>query len=565
MRSRANSIGLRRAALFVALAGAVAAIVVVAGRELGWGGPAARGQTAQQQAAAEQTTQQQAAPEQTTQGQGGPAMTLSLSAAPICETERGTGYSGSELRDNDDGSTERYSVFIGYFGIAETDVSWSVSGGTAPYTLEIDGETRDATHSYTGATGTASVSCALDPGETFIDPRDGRGYLSDPPKVDSGVKTIRATVTDADGATAEAALDIYVILNIGDGGTKLERGKTYRIHGFLMTIPDGVDMEIGGYEESDCTGDDCEDAFEIFASGDGYRASLWIGARTGKARSRYIRIDDRARSADEASSLTEEQIIGVLDDLASLASSIGQAPQERAAQKQAATEQTTQGQGETGMTLSLSAAPTCETGRGLDYADQVGLAKTDVHWSVSGGTGPYRFEIDGEMRGAWRYHQGAGGIASVSCALDSGVKTIRASVTDADGAKAEAAIDIYVILNVSGGGIKLERGKTYRVHGLLMTIPDDVDMETGGYIISGCAGEDCEDAFSILAFGDGYEAGIIFGVSTGKAGQRSIWIDDRARSADEAPPPTEEQIIGVLDDLASLASSIGQAPQIDRD
>ncbi len=299
MRSRANSIGLRRAALFVALAGAVAAIVVVAGRELGWGGPAA-------------------------QGQGGSGMTLSLSAAPTCETGRGQGYAGSELRDRADGTTERYSVFAGYFGIAETDVSWSVSGGTAPYTLEIDGETRDATHSYSGATGTASVSCALDPGETFIDPDDGRGYLSNPPKVDSGVKTIRATVTDADGATAEAALDIYVILNISDSETKLDRGKTYRVRGFLMTIPDGVDMVIGDYARAACVGDDCEDHFTILASGDGYDAWVSFGARTGKAGKRSIWTDERPRGADEAPPPTEHQLNRALDDLAS---SIGQAPQ----------------------------------------------------------------------------------------------------------------------------------------------------------------------------------------------------------------------------------------------
>ncbi len=301
MRNRANGIGLRRAALFVALAAAVAAIVVVAGRELGWGGPAA-------------------------QGQGGAGMTLSLSAAPICETERGTGYSGSELRDNDDGTTERYDVFIGYFGIAETDVSWSVSGGTAPYTLVIDGETRDATHSYRGATGTASVSCALEPGETFIDPRDGRGYLSDPPKVDSGVKTIRATVTDANGATAEAAIDIYVILNISDSGTKLARGQTYRVRGFLMTIPDGVDMVIGGFAVSGCEGDHdvCENAFDIRAFGDGYDTWVSFGARTGKAGQRAIWIDDRPRGADEAPPPTEHQLNRALDDLAS---SIGQSPQ----------------------------------------------------------------------------------------------------------------------------------------------------------------------------------------------------------------------------------------------
>ncbi len=298
MRSQVSGITLRRAALFIALAAGVAAIVVFAGRELGWGGQAARGQT-------------------------GPPMTLSLSAAPTCETERGQGYAGSELRDKPDGSVERVSVFDGYFGVAETDVTWSVSGGTAPYTLVIDGETRDAVRHYRGATGTASVSCALEPGETFIDRRDGRGYRSNPPKVDSGLKTIRATVTDASGAQAEAALDIYVILVVEGAGIPLNGGKTYRIHGFLLTIPENVDMEIGGHIDEDCEGSDCEDYFHILAMRDGYEVGAIFGMSTGKAYP-LIWIDDRPRGASEASPPTEGRLNAIVDDLVE---SLGQAPQ----------------------------------------------------------------------------------------------------------------------------------------------------------------------------------------------------------------------------------------------
>ena len=52
--------------------------------------------------------------------------------------------------------------------MSEIPVEWTVSGGTAPYTLMIDGESEDGSHEYAGASGTASVSCALDIGQTVI-------------------------------------------------------------------------------------------------------------------------------------------------------------------------------------------------------------------------------------------------------------------------------------------------------------------------------------------------------------------------------------------------------------
>ena len=70
--------------------------------------------------------------------------------------------------------------------------------------------------------------------------------------MDSGLKTIRATVTDAAGATAEASADVYVILQIpSGGGHRLESGKTYRVHGFLLTVPDEMTLEIGSTETAD--------------------------------------------------------------------------------------------------------------------------------------------------------------------------------------------------------------------------------------------------------------------------------------------------------------------------
>ena len=173
-------------------------------------------------------------------------LTLTLSAPQICETKPAQGYADSVLRQDAEGNwTKRVSVFAGWFGVAEVDVAWTVSGGAAPYRLRIDGERRDPAHEYVGATGIASVSCAMTSGaEAFIDISE-RGYKVQP-EVDSGVKTIVATVTDVAGVTAEASVDVHVVLELGSGGDILEAGKTYRVFGGLVTVPEGIDLEILG-------------------------------------------------------------------------------------------------------------------------------------------------------------------------------------------------------------------------------------------------------------------------------------------------------------------------------
>ena len=179
-------------------------------------------------------------------------LTLTLSAPEICETTRARGHSGSRQWQDEDGNWVVESYSTGFDDVGETPVTWSAGGGVPPYTLVIDDETRDAEQAYAGPGGTASVSCAMQIGETFIDDNgQGRRYRTEP-EVDSGLKTIRATVTDAAGATAEATVDVYVILQIpSGGGHQLESGKTYRVHGFLLTVPDEMTLEIGSTETAD--------------------------------------------------------------------------------------------------------------------------------------------------------------------------------------------------------------------------------------------------------------------------------------------------------------------------
>lgn len=175
-------------------------------------------------------------------------LTLMLSTPAVCESEPAQGYSGSALRQDEEGNwTKRVDVFLGWFGVGEVDVGWSFAGGTAPYTLTIDGESRDGAGSYESQTGTASVSCAQSFDETFINNFGERGYRGEP-RVDSGIKTIQATVTDAVGQTAIASVEVYVVLSQGSSGDRLEGGKTYRVFGELLTIPTGIDLMISGIE-----------------------------------------------------------------------------------------------------------------------------------------------------------------------------------------------------------------------------------------------------------------------------------------------------------------------------
>ena len=149
---------------------------------------------------------------------------------------------------------------------------------TAPYTLQIDGETRDAAGTYAGATGAASVSCAQRSSGAFFEhlEEEHRRYRTEP-EVDSGLKTIRARVTDGVGATAEASISVYVVLAVGSSGDILQSGQTYRVFGTLLTVPEGIDhLGIGGMAES-------EGGFATIGLGiaGGAAGDGWVSLRVG--------------------------------------------------------------------------------------------------------------------------------------------------------------------------------------------------------------------------------------------------------------------------------------------
>ena len=218
-----------------------------------------------------------------------------------------------------------------WFGGGDVRVNWTITGGTAPYTITIDGETRDGKGTYTGQGGAASVSCALEVGEVRYEEygTKRRTYPTEP-TVDSGYKLITASVTDADGLTAEAAVEVYTVLNSLSEGDILKAGHTYRLHGFLVTIPEGVDFEYVGVANSECEGDGrCPDAALLAASQNGYVGIIWIGLDDGtEYGDRDIWLDSPTAGAQAASQSSAEH--GIARDLDAkldeLAAKLGELP-----------------------------------------------------------------------------------------------------------------------------------------------------------------------------------------------------------------------------------------------
>ena len=123
---------------------------------------------------------------------------------------------------------------------------WQVSGGQAPYTLVIDHESRDQhREDFSGAKGTEFVGCAdTSVGTSFWSQGKGRLYDANP-NVDSGWKKVNAVVTDANGGTATASTEFYVILIVDRVDHQMRGGETYRVYGRLMTAPKGTTLGIG--------------------------------------------------------------------------------------------------------------------------------------------------------------------------------------------------------------------------------------------------------------------------------------------------------------------------------
>lgn len=252
MKAKLDRIRLRDVALFVVIACAVAVTTVCGAQEIGLDGEEVGARTEQSQNGLDQS-QPDHEQEQATE-----ALTLTLTGPSRCTTTRGQSYGVDEAVYDDEGNylrTERR--FAGHYEVKQFSVSWSVSGGDGPYALTIDGSTEDESGEFNGANGQGMVYCTNTTVPSFVDEAGDRA-LRAVPMIDSGTKAVRAVVTDAKGRTAEASIDVYVILRVegtldADGNDQvLRRGQTYRVAGHLITAPATHDVYIAGTAEPEC-------------------------------------------------------------------------------------------------------------------------------------------------------------------------------------------------------------------------------------------------------------------------------------------------------------------------
>ena len=226
----------------------------------------------------------------------------------------------------------------------------------------------------------------------------------------------------------------------------------------------------------------------------------------------------------------------------------------------------------TPLTLTLSAPQICETAQPGGFREWWGVAEVPVTWTVAGGEAPYTLTIDGESEDAAAAYAGASGEASVSCALESGktyihvagdtrsrryrsqpvvdsaLKTIHAQVTDSEGRTAGAAVGVYVVLSLVGTSQLLRSGQTYRLHDVLLTVPDGIYL----------AVDNLEDFVGSAQF----VALIVLRDEYGSLADDSTWagfifFEKRAETLIELNRHVDPELADKLDELVA---SIGQPP-----
>lgn len=410
--------------------------------------------------------------------------------------------------------------------VPELEVEWRVEGGSAPYRVVVDGVR------YSEASGGASVVCGVWQGD----------------EVDSGIMVIQAHVEDATGSAAGALSYVYAVRMIRADPVEnytdvtLRSGRTYRVHGVLLTAPDVFDLRLGGYRSADCGIDqaECDDRFQLHA---GHWASeppyIWI---------RRWHADEAGREVSEFDSLSAGQVDDVFDELIA---SIGQSPT-------AALPGNVGGPGSDELRLTMIAPAICEE-NGPPYAPSTSV----VAWEISGGAKPYRIVIDGEQVGASRgtLHVQCG--ARVGGRSDSGLHSVHGTVIDAQGLIASDVVHTYGIKDLRGSAA-LQGGETYRIFGQVLTVPEGVSAETGGYAHYNCSGSDedyerdpyyCEDTFGITIRDRELEAHLSFGVRSG----REYGGDDRGIT------PEVDDGHSIHAKLDQIAASVGQPPALPED
>lgn len=226
-------------------------------------------------------------------GSSADGLAFTISVPEICETgQEDEGY-GSIGGYDEDGKWVRVGTYGPFYELADintVELTWSIDGGVEPYEISVQGQTL-----LSGQRGSTLVYCAeslpydeLD----FTQPRDdyARTQLDKPPLVNPGPMTFKSTVTDANGLSATAATDMYIIpdCRIECKDDALPPGYTYRIYGRLLTIPDGlrVDARVVHLFTSECPepAGDCDSEFGLSLVDDPYKTVIVFGVSSNQFR-----------------------------------------------------------------------------------------------------------------------------------------------------------------------------------------------------------------------------------------------------------------------------------------
>ena len=411
-------------------------------------------------------------------------------------------------------------------------ISWTVSGGTPPYEVLINGTLHSST------TGVADLPCG----------RRANGYGSRAFSVASGITTVQATVADADGRSASALHDLYsvrVLPRKSISQPYLGGGETYRIHGLLMTLPGALVLELNRYLSADCAAPDptCNDRF-LLTSAATYGGYIWLYRWSGLEHSRFLngaggRRPLLVRPSDDIDIPGWHRWVD--DAYNDLVASIGNPPRGYADVRSG-------GPASGRMSLTLEMPAICSGGS---------ASNIPVAWTVNGGRAPYEVTIEGDR------YLGRRGVANINCAAafgkpkDSGHRRVQATAIDAGGDTASARADLYVIAPRGWWRTDLTPGETYDF-GLigLVTAPQDVKTTVEATVRDLCVdladpwptdSSNCEPG-TILTVGIGnHAASITYGRFSGREYNRTV-----ADGAPSALIAAFEQLLASIDASPTL-------------
>ena len=307
------------------------------------------------------------------------------------------------------------------------EVEWRVRGGRPPYTVYLAGQAIE------GDSGRVRVQC-----RHFED-----GIL------DSGWISVMGFALDSAGAVGSGIVETYAVARgasrAGAEESRLNGGRTYRVEGILMTIPDGLTISLDdvGYWHVDCGADACmdatcanstyrnvcEDFFRIATLRGGVEVTFGYGTGQMHGRGR-VQPWWEADSGIEADSI--EEVRALMD---AWAESTGKPPDLS----------TARWLNPAPLRLAAYADPlVCDPSFDAHPRDDIGFVRVIV---AGGRWVPTGIEIDGEVVALAR---GRGGVqVEVDCNRHPGMRELLVNVHDigpeAPGSILETTVDMYFL------------------------------------------------------------------------------------------------------------------------